>query len=104
MDRMKSIVPSYVYRSNVNDDLEQYVRQCRSCTEAAKSSRKTTLESWPVSTQSWDRMHIDYAGPMDGFYYLVIVMWVEDIPEDQLSLEVPRQQYFPSWLAPYDIF
>lgn len=34
------------YWPNVDDDVEEYVRQCRSCAEAAKP----TLESWTILT------------------------------------------------------
>ncbi|XP_062700701.1 uncharacterized protein K02A2.6-like [Aedes albopictus] len=81
MERMKAIARSYVYWPDVDGDVEQYVRQCRACADAAKSPRKTTLESWPIPTKPWSRIHIDYAGPIDGLYYLVIVDAFSKWPE-----------------------
>lgn len=73
MDRMKSLARSYIYWPNVDEDVKDFVRECRSCAQAAKAPTKTTLECWPVCTQPWQRVHIDYAGPIGGYYYLVIV-------------------------------
>ncbi|XP_055599266.1 uncharacterized protein K02A2.6-like [Uranotaenia lowii] len=46
-----------------------------------KDPRKTTLESWPLPSKPMERIHIDYAGPIDGFYYLVIVDAYSKWPE-----------------------
>ncbi|XP_037953704.1 uncharacterized protein K02A2.6-like [Teleopsis dalmanni] len=34
---------------------------------------KTLLHSWPTPSEQWERVHIDYAGPIEGWYFLVIV-------------------------------
>ena len=34
---------------------------------------KTLLESWPVPSKPWSRIHIDYAGPVDGISFLAVV-------------------------------
>ncbi|XP_055633484.1 uncharacterized protein K02A2.6-like [Toxorhynchites rutilus septentrionalis] len=81
MDRTKSLVRSYIYWPNIDDDVAQFVRQCRSCAEAAKSPTKATLESWPISARPWQRVHIDFAGPIDGYYYFVIVDAYSKWPE-----------------------
>ena len=81
MDRMKSLARSFVYWPNIDDDVEDCVRHCSSCAEAAKAPRKTLLESWPLPTKPWERVHIDYAGPIDGYYYLVIVDAYSKWPE-----------------------
>lgn len=81
MDRMKSLDRSYVYWPNVDDDVLQFVRQCKPCAAAAKSPTKATLESWPLPDRPWQRVHIDYAGPVDCYYYFVIVDAYSKWPE-----------------------
>ncbi|XP_039448651.2 uncharacterized protein K02A2.6-like [Culex pipiens pallens] len=66
---------------NVDDDVVQFVRQCKPCAAAAKSPTKATLESWPLPDRPWQRVHIDYAGPVDGYYYFVIVDAYSKWPE-----------------------
>ncbi|XP_055634306.1 uncharacterized protein K02A2.6-like [Toxorhynchites rutilus septentrionalis] len=73
MERMKSLARSFVYWANIDDVVEDYVRCCRSCAEAAKSPRKTDLESWPIPSKPWERVHIDYAGPINGYYYFLVI-------------------------------
>ncbi|XP_055543798.1 uncharacterized protein K02A2.6-like [Wyeomyia smithii] len=43
------------------------------CAEAAKSPRKTDLESWLIPSKPWERVHIDYAGPINGYYYFLLI-------------------------------
>ncbi|XP_065075159.1 uncharacterized protein K02A2.6-like [Ochlerotatus camptorhynchus] len=81
MDRMKSLARSYIYWPNVDDDVEQFVRQCTACAEAAKSPTKATLESWPLPDKPWQRVHIDFAGPIHGYYYFVMVDAFSKWPE-----------------------
>ncbi|XP_065084064.1 uncharacterized protein K02A2.6-like [Ochlerotatus camptorhynchus] len=66
MVRMKSIARSFVYWPGVDNDIENFVRQCTPCCTAGKAPVKTTLESWPIPDKPWSRIHIDYAGPVDG--------------------------------------
>lgn len=81
MDRMKSLARSFVYWPKIDEDVEGFVRCCRSCAEAAKSPRKTDLESWPIPSKPWDRVHIDYAGPIDGLYYFLVIDAFSKWPE-----------------------
>ena len=73
MERMKSLACSYIYWPNVDDDVVRFVRQCNACAEAAKAPAKATLESWPLQDRPWQRVHVDFAGPIDGHHYFVIV-------------------------------
>ncbi|XP_026685951.1 uncharacterized protein K02A2.6-like [Diaphorina citri] len=45
---------------------------------------KETSHPWEMSSQPWERIHIDFAGPESGWYYFIVVdsftKWVEVIP------------------------
>ncbi|XP_029709184.2 uncharacterized protein K02A2.6-like [Aedes albopictus] len=73
MVRMKSIARSFVYWPGIGNDIEDYVRRCTPCCTAGKAPIKTTLESWPIPDKPWSRIHVDYAGPVDGVFFLVVV-------------------------------
>lgn len=73
VERSKQIARSYVYWPNIDKDIEDYNRKCNNCQLGAKSPVKTDLCSWPTATRSLERLHIDYAGPVKGKYYLVMV-------------------------------
>ncbi|PIO77768.1 hypothetical protein TELCIR_00109 [Teladorsagia circumcincta] len=66
---------------NINRDIEENVRHCSYCQEAAKMPRKTVLHSRPDEKEPWNRVHIDYAGPINGTMYLVFVDSYSKWPE-----------------------
>ncbi|XP_055589955.1 uncharacterized protein K02A2.6-like [Uranotaenia lowii] len=73
MVRMKSIARSFVYWPGIDKDIEDFIRRCTPCCTAGKTPTKSTPESWPMPDKPWSRIHVDYAGPVDGLYFLVIV-------------------------------
>uniref|UniRef100_A0A8R1EKI3 RNA-directed DNA polymerase n=1 Tax=Caenorhabditis japonica TaxID=281687 RepID=A0A8R1EKI3_CAEJA len=81
MVRMKQLARSFVYWPSLDKDIESTVRSCDDCAAAAKDPIKNTLCSWPTPTAPWTRVHADYAGPIEGTYYLVIVDSYSKWPE-----------------------
>lgn len=81
MERMKALGRSYVYWPYFDRDVKETVRQCEKCSLAAKSPTKTTLSSWPKPQRPWQRVHMDYAGPVNDWYYLVVVDAYSKWPE-----------------------
>ncbi|XP_055614966.1 uncharacterized protein K02A2.6-like [Toxorhynchites rutilus septentrionalis] len=83
IQRMKAIARSFVYWPSIDSDIAAHVKACRNCAAAAKSPPKVPPLSWPKSTHPWQRVHIDYAGPIEGDYFLLSVdsysKWVEII-------------------------
>ena len=79
--RMKIIAREHVYWSGIDKDIENWTRSCSPCQQAAKSPIKHTLCSWPKETKPWSRIHIDYAGPLHGKMYLVVVDAFSKWPE-----------------------
>ncbi|XP_065082308.1 uncharacterized protein K02A2.6-like [Ochlerotatus camptorhynchus] len=81
IQRMKAIARSFVYWPSIDSDIAAHVKACHHCAVAAKSPPKAPPLSWPKSTYPWQRVHIDYAGPIEGEYFLLSVdsysKWVE---------------------------
>ncbi|XP_062537880.1 uncharacterized protein K02A2.6-like [Armigeres subalbatus] len=81
IQRMKAIARSYVCWPSIDADITAHVKACSSCAAAAKSPPKSAPLSWPKSTHTWQRVHIDYAGPIEGDYFLLGIdshsKWVE---------------------------
>ncbi|XP_055604787.1 uncharacterized protein K02A2.6-like [Uranotaenia lowii] len=73
IERMRSIARQYVYWPLIDEDISKLVRACSECASVAKTERKVNLESWPTPEKSWQRVHVDYAGPLDGNHCLIIV-------------------------------
>lgn len=73
IERTKALARSFVYWPHLDDEIKQYVQNCLKCSLTAKTLPKTTLCSWPLSTRPMERIHIDIAGPVDNFYYFLII-------------------------------
>ncbi|KIH62534.1 integrase core domain protein [Ancylostoma duodenale] len=79
--RMKKLARSYVYWPNIDSNCEDMVRRCTNCQEAAKTPTKMPLKTWPSPIRVWQRVHVDFAGPLQGVYYLVVVDAFSKWPE-----------------------
>ena len=80
-ERMKKLAKCYVFWPNMTKDITEYVKHCESCQKSAKLPVKTELCSWPKPSKPWSRIHIDYAGPLNGKSYLVVVDAYSKWPE-----------------------
>ncbi|CAS00121.1 Protein CBG27949 [Caenorhabditis briggsae] len=89
MVRMKQLARTLVYWPSIDKDIENIVRSCDQCAAVSKNPIKNTLCSWPISTKPWQRVHVDYAGPVEGTYYLVVVdsfsKWPEIVPTTSIT-------------------
>ncbi|XP_053687313.1 uncharacterized protein K02A2.6-like [Sabethes cyaneus] len=71
----------YVYWPNIDDHVSALVRSCSECASVAKTDTKTKLESWPIPEKPWQRVHLDFAGPINGTYYLLLIDSLSKWPE-----------------------
>ena len=69
---MKSLMRSYVYWPKSDNDIRDMIEKCKGCALAAKAP-PTTFKPWPKTEQPWSRIHVDFAGLLEDFYYLIVV-------------------------------
>lgn len=81
IQRMKAIARSYVYWPSIDVEIAEYVKACPHCARVAKSPAQAMPVPWPKSQRPWQRVHVDYAGPLDGEYYLLVVDSFSKWPE-----------------------
>ena len=79
--RMKMLARSKVYWPSIDSDIKHLVKGCEICATAAESPIKCSLQSWPMPQGPWSRIHVDYAGPVNGFWYFVIIDAFSKWPE-----------------------
>ncbi|KAL3122171.1 hypothetical protein niasHT_003159 [Heterodera trifolii] len=79
--RMKQLARQYVFWPKLDQQIEEFVKNCAPCQLAAKAPTKTDLHSWPKSTRPWQRIHADYAGPFFGKEFLIVVDSYSKYPE-----------------------
>ena len=68
----KAIARSIVWWPKVDEDVTNIVRTCKACQLTAKRPAKPVVTPWPKATSAWERVHIDYAGPVNGHKFLII--------------------------------
>ncbi|CAF3938147.1 unnamed protein product, partial [Rotaria sp. Silwood1] len=83
MIRMKVYARRYFWWPFIDKEIEDLVRKCPSCTKNSKQPIKAPLSPWPVPSQPWQRIHIDFMGKFMNLYFLIIVdaysKWIEVI-------------------------
>ena len=89
--RMKELARSYFWWPGIDADIDQMVKSCITCLENRTEPSKAELHPWDWPKSPWVRIHIDYAGPIDNTYFLVIVdahsKWVEILPTTRITSE-----------------
>ncbi|BHF57490.1 hypothetical protein SprV_0100043200 [Sparganum proliferum] len=71
--RMKSIARSFAYWPGIDGDIDDLVRRCSRCQQAAKMPPRQPPVPWEPPERPWSRVHIDFAGPLNGVPYLILV-------------------------------
>ncbi|XP_061506862.1 uncharacterized protein K02A2.6-like [Anopheles gambiae] len=89
IERMKALARSYVYWPGLDSEIESLVKSCRQCAMAAKSPVSSLPICWMKANAPWQRVHVDYAGPIEGDYFLLAIdsfsKWPEIIPTKTIS-------------------
>nr|VZI04770.1 unnamed protein product [Spirometra erinaceieuropaei] len=71
--RMKSIARIFAYWTGIDGDIGYLVRLCSRCQQAAKMPPHQPPIPWQPPERPWSRVHVDFAGPLNGFSYLILV-------------------------------
>ncbi|XP_029653001.1 uncharacterized protein K02A2.6-like [Octopus sinensis] len=58
--------------ANLYRDMKKLVKACRGCMLATKVP-PVKYQPWPDTESPWSRIPINYAGPLNGAYYMIIV-------------------------------
>ena len=81
MVRMKALARSYVWWPGITGDIETAVHLCTECQMSQSTPAPAPLHPWEWPKRPWARLHLDYAGPVQGKMYLVLIdahsKWIE---------------------------
>ena len=84
ISRMKSLARGYVWWPGMDQALEQQVQSYVVCQQSRNKPAAAPLHHWEWPERPWVRLHIDYAGPCFGKYFLVVIdshsKWLEVHP------------------------
>ena len=71
--RMKALAKSYVWWHGLDSDIEEMAKICESFQATKNLPAKAPLYPWAWPTSPWERVHIDFAGPLLGKMFLIVV-------------------------------
>ncbi|XP_040176058.1 uncharacterized protein K02A2.6-like [Anopheles arabiensis] len=67
--------------AHLDKDIEQLAKSCHECAQTVSAPPKFNQHHWEYPSNPWERVHVDYAGPVAGAMLLIIVdaysKWVE---------------------------
>ena len=69
---MKQMARRYVWWPKINSDIKSMVQRCSTCRTVAKAPDQK-YQLWPKTEKSWERIHLDYAGPFFGKMWFICV-------------------------------
>ncbi|XP_060542433.1 uncharacterized protein LOC132710425 [Pantherophis guttatus] len=88
---MKALARSYVWWPSMDKDIEQWVSRCDPCQEVCPAPPQSEVAKWETPSNPWSRIHIDFAGPMQGRHLLIVVdafsKWLEVVPMASTTTE-----------------
>lgn len=71
---MKTKAKTLVFWPSINQDIDNYVAACERCATMSPSRPRENIDhKWPEAKCPFDRVHLDYAGPIFGGYWLIII-------------------------------
>ena len=71
--KMKALARSHVWWPGLDQQIEDCAKSCSSCQVDKRSPPKAPLHPWAWPTVPWQRVHVDYAGPVQGKMLFILV-------------------------------
>ncbi|GFX83770.1 uncharacterized protein K02A2.6 [Trichonephila clavipes] len=75
---------SFVYWKNIDNDIEEAAKHCVDCARYKADPPKSKVHYWEYPSMPWERIHVDFAGPIFEHTFFLIVdahsKWLEVYP------------------------
>ena len=79
--RMKRMARRVVWFAGIDRKLEQLAAECETCQQVMPENRQQNSVPWKPTSAPMERVHVDFLGPYEGNFILVIVdvhtNWIE---------------------------
>lgn len=79
--KTKSLLRSYVWWPGMDVDIEHLVQGCEPCIMKLPNPPKKPVIPWEIPKRPWERIHLDFGGPLRGRHYLIVIdaysKWIE---------------------------
>ncbi|XP_039306772.1 uncharacterized protein K02A2.6-like [Solenopsis invicta] len=70
--KMKGMARSFIYWPGIDPEIERTAKSCVECAKHAHAPPKFRQHHWDYPKGPWERIHIDYAGPVAGMMLLIV--------------------------------
>ena len=84
MITMRSLARLHVWWPSLDHGVVQTVQDCHLCRENSCKTPQKVSNPWICPTRPWQRIHVDFAGPLNGQMFLLVVdaksKWIELFP------------------------
>ena len=81
MSKMKGLARMYMWWPGMDRDIEQLVQNCENCQLVQAMPPTAPLQPWSWPSRPWSRLHLDFAGPVEGKMLLILIdahsKWIE---------------------------
>lgn len=74
MSKMKSVARSCVWWPGLDKAIEGACRACDSCMSTSNDPTVANHHPWLPTSRPYQRIHIDYAGPIEGGHMLLVIV------------------------------
>ncbi|XP_029140205.1 uncharacterized protein K02A2.6-like, partial [Protobothrops mucrosquamatus] len=82
--RMKALALSHLWWPGIDQAIESQVHGCHTCQQSRPEMPQAPVHRWEETHTPWSRIHVDYTGPFQGQFFLVVVdshsKWLEVMP------------------------
>lgn len=86
---MRALARFYVWWPSIDEDIDNEVKLCRTCQENSPNQSELPIFAWSIPDKVWERIHIDFAGPFQGKFWLVLCdalsKWIEIKPMEKIT-------------------
>ena len=85
---MRALARFYIWWPTLEEDIDNYVKKCQHCQENRPNNSELPVYQWSIPDNVWERSHVDFAGPFEGQYWLVISDALSKWPEIKLMSKI----------------
>ena len=73
INKMKLLARSYCWWPGIDQDIQKLTKSCKACLSVAPIPAVSSLHPWLWPSKPWQRIHVDFAGPLGGCMYFLIM-------------------------------
>lgn len=99
--KTKAYARSYVWWPGLDEAVEARCRACVTCAEVAPAPPSAPPAPWRWPHSPYERVHLDFLGPIDGQTYLVSIdarsKWIEAFKMSKTTAEITIAKLRESW-------